>query len=206
MSGTRLILLRHGEVEGKYHQTFGGRIDMELSPLGQSQAVALANHLHLAEDTEAIYASPMKRVQQTLAPLLALGAPRPVIMPGLREWDFGEWTGMGWHEIIKRHRVQSSQWLHLLDAGEVPGAENGNQLRARVEPCLRQILADQPGRNVVVACHGGIVRVLLSIAMELPLPEMARFEVDYASVTILEVRRERATLKLLNHTPWTNGK
>ena len=39
-----------------------------------------------------------------------------------------------------------------------------------------------------------------------PLPEFAGFEVDYASMTILEMRPERATLKLLNHTPWTNGK
>jgi broad specificity phosphatase PhoE len=205
MSGTRLILLRHGEVEGKFHNVFGGRIDMELSPFGRSQATALAKHLW-QDPPDAIYASPMKRVQQTLAPLLDLGAPRPVIMPGLQEWDFGDWTGMGWHEIIKRHNVQSSHWLRLLDAGEVPGAETGAQLRARVEPCLRKILYDQPGQTVVVACHGGVVRVLLSLALNLPLPEMARFEVDYASVTVLELRRERATLKLLNYTPWMNGK
>jgi broad specificity phosphatase PhoE len=205
MSGTRLILLRHGEVEEKYHHAFGGSIDMDLSPLGHAQSAALAGDV-LREQPDAIYASPMKRVQQTLAPLLAQGAPPPVILPGLREWDFGDWTGMGWHEIIRRHNVQSSEWLHLLDAGEVPGAETGAQLRARVEPCLQQILTEQPGQTVVVACHGGVVRVLLSIALNLPLPELARFEVDYASMTILEVRRERATLKLLNHTPWTNGK
>jgi broad specificity phosphatase PhoE len=205
MSMTRLILLRHGEVEEKYHRTFGGRIDMDLSPLGHTQAAALARHLR-QETIDAIYASPMKRVQQTIAPLLAQGAPAPVLLPGLREWDFGDWTGMGWHEIIKRHHVQSSEWLELLNAGKVPGAETGAQMRARVEPCLNRILMEQLGQTVVVACHGGIVRVLLSIVLELPLPEFARFEVDYASMTILEMHRSRPVLKLLNHTPWANGK
>ena len=35
-SPTRLYLLRHGEVEARYHRIFGGRIDMELSPRGQA--------------------------------------------------------------------------------------------------------------------------------------------------------------------------
>ena len=39
---TTLFLLRHGEVEDRYHRVFGGRIDMELSPLGHDQAAKLA--------------------------------------------------------------------------------------------------------------------------------------------------------------------
>ena len=41
---TRLYLLRHGEVEAKYHRVFGGKIDMELSPLGHDQVKALADY------------------------------------------------------------------------------------------------------------------------------------------------------------------
>ena len=42
---TRLFLLRHGEVETRYHRIFGGRIDMELSPRGHEQAKTLAAYL-----------------------------------------------------------------------------------------------------------------------------------------------------------------
>lgn len=205
MIPTRLILLRHAEVEKKHLNTFGGRIDMDLSPAGHLQAAALARYLQ-GEHLEAIYASPMKRVQQTLAPLLQSGAPQPVILPGLREMDFGEWTGMRWSEIVTRHRVSTSQWLHLLASGAVAGAENETRLRARVAPCIQQIIAEQPGKTAVVACHGGIVRVILAVALNLPLAEFGSFDVEYASVTVLEVRRERMFLKLLNFTPWRNGK
>src|ERR1017187_1600392 len=82
-STTRLLLIRHAEVEARYQGVFGGRIDMELSPRGHQQAAALAKYLHL-RPLSAIYASPMKRVQQTLVPLLVNGTPKPVILPDLQ--------------------------------------------------------------------------------------------------------------------------
>ena len=77
----QIYLIRHGEVEEKYHKVFGGsRIDMGLSPLGLQQGTAVAAWL---KDTkiDALYASPMLRVQQTLAPLarLTLAQVAPVL-------------------------------------------------------------------------------------------------------------------------------
>src|SRR5271169_6858855 len=89
---TRLLLIRHAEVEARYQGVFGGQIDMELSPRGHEQAAALARYLH-QKTVSAIYASPMKRVQQTLRPWVVNGVPRPIILPELREVDFGVWTG-----------------------------------------------------------------------------------------------------------------
>ena len=42
---TRLLLIRHGEVEARYQGIFGGRIDMNLSPRGKRQAKMLADYL-----------------------------------------------------------------------------------------------------------------------------------------------------------------
>ena len=66
----QLILVRHGEVEESYHKVFGGsRIDMGLSSRGHEQAAAVARWFG-TEQIEAVYASPMRRVRQTMAPLL----------------------------------------------------------------------------------------------------------------------------------------
>ena len=59
---TRLLLVRHAEVEQRYHKIFGGKIDMNLSPRGLEQARILAEFLR-GRKMDAIYASPMKRVQ-----------------------------------------------------------------------------------------------------------------------------------------------
>ncbi len=68
-AATNLFLIRHAEVETRYHRTFGGQIDMDISARGHEQAATLAKYLG-PKSFDAIYASPMKRVQQTLKPLL----------------------------------------------------------------------------------------------------------------------------------------
>ena len=198
---TELWLIRHAEVEQRYQRVFGGRIDMMLSPRGNEQAVALANYLHPTQFT-ALYASPMQRVQQTLAPVLLNGMPKPVILPDLREVDFGDWTGLRFEEIENRYRVSISAWLDQLEQGAIPNAEGVKALSTRLEECLRQILWQHTGGRVAVACHGGVIRGLLAILLRLPLGQMAAFEIDYASITRVLLRASEVRIQLLNFTPW----
>ncbi len=198
---THLWLLRHGEVEVRYHRVFGGRIDMELSPRGHEQAALLANYLR-PKKFNAVYASPMKRVQQTMAPLSALAERAAVVMPDLREVDFGDWTGLGWEQVRERFNVSAFDWLHKLEEAAIPNAESGDTFRARIELCLRKILAGHAGENVAIFCHGGVIRMVLSILLSMPLSKMAAFEIDYASLTQVEYHPQKTEVQLLNFTPW----
>lgn len=198
---TSLLLVRHAEVEAKYQRVFGGRIDMDLSPNGHAQAAALAKWFR-RQPLDVIYSSPMKRVQQTLAPVIGNGAPTPVVLQDLHEVHFGDWTGLGWEEVQEKFGFAAFQWLDLLERGAIPNAENGVTYRARIEPCLRKILAESPRQNVAVFCHGGVIRMLLAILLELPLAKMAAFEIDYASVTRVEMFPHKTEVQLLNFTPW----
>src|SRR6185437_4886242 len=184
IAATSLFLLRHAEVEARYHRFFGGRIDMGLSPRGHEQASALARHLK-GKSFDAIYASPMKRVQQTLAPVLEGRTSQPIVMPGLREVDFGDWTGLHWDQVKEKYQISAFEWLNQLEQAAIPNAESSKTFRARVEPCVRQILGDHPGQTVAIACHGGTIRMILSILLELPLPRMVSFEIENASVSYL---------------------
>lgn len=198
---TRLILIRHGEVEVKYQRVFGGRIDMDLSPRGHDQAKTLAKWLD-RQPIKAVYASPMKRVQQTLAPYLAGKVPAPTVMHDLREVDFGDWTGLTWEGVHDKFGVSAYQWLHELDRGAIPNAETGATYRARIEPCIRQILKAHPSETVLIACHGGVIRMVLSILLHLPLPKCSVFDVEYASATRIELFPHKTELQLLNFVPW----
>jgi broad specificity phosphatase PhoE len=198
---TRLYLIRHGEVEKAYHKVFGGRIDMELSPLGHEQVRALARFLQAAPP-DVLYASPMRRVQQTLAPLAQQTGLTPVLMDGLREVDFGAWTGLSWDEVKQKHGVSAYSWLHQLEDGTIERAEMVPEFRRRVELCIDQILAEAPGKNVAVICHGGVIRMLLSILLDLPFRKMSIFEIEYASVTKIHYRPSKREIEFLNLTPW----
>ena len=204
MSLTRLFLIRHAEVEARYQHVFGGRVDMEISPRGHWQAALLADFLRRRK-LDALYASPMKRVQQTLAPFLNNGAPRPVILPDLREVDFGDWTGHGWDAVREKFGVSAFEWLDHLERGTIPNAEPIAAFRARIEPCLREILGRHPGQTVAVFCHGGVIRMMLALLLELPLSRMRAFDFEYASVSELEWQPHRLEIQLLNFTPWRDG-
>lgn len=199
---TRLLLIRHGEVEEKYHRIFGGRIDMNLSARGHEQAAILARYLY-RKPVDAIYNSPMKRVQQTLAPYTLNNPLRPTVLADLREVDFGDWTGHNWEKIQSKFGLSAYDWLELLEQDRIPNAEPGKAYRSRVETCIRQIIASHHGQTVAVFCHGGIVRMLLSIVLNLPLRTFAHFDVDYASLTEVQLRPNRKPeVDLLNFSPW----
>lgn len=198
---THLFLIRHGEVEDRYHRVFGGRIDMDLSPRGHEQARALARHLR-PRHFDALYVSPQKRAQQTLAPLLTNRDPLPVTLPDLREVDFGDWTGLNFQEVLDRFRARAYEWLHHLEQATIPNAECARTLRTRVAPCVERILREHEQQTVAVVCHGGVLRMILAILLDLPLSKMAAFEIDYASVTWVEIQPHKTEVQLLNFTPW----
>jgi broad specificity phosphatase PhoE len=198
---TRLLLIRHAEIERRYQHAFGGRIDMDLSPRGRAQARTLAEFLH-GKPLAAIYASPMKRVQQTLAPFLKNGAPAQTILPGLQEVDFGDWSGYNWNQVREKFGVHPYDWLDEIELGAVPNGENGVQFRARVEACLYKIIRRHPGETVAIFSHGGVIRMTLAILLNLPLPKTNLFEIEYTSITQVLLHPELNEVELLNFTPW----
>ena len=204
-STTRLLLVRHAEVEARYQHVFGGTVDMDISPRGHEQAAVLAKFLR-TRPFDALYASPMKRVQQTLAPMLKNGTPPPVVLPNLREVDFGDWTGHGWEAVREKFGVSAFSWLEQLERGTIPNAENVDTYRARVAECLNEISATPSGKTIAVFCHGGVIRMLLSILLDLPFSRMSMFEIDYASVSEIELKPHRVEIQLLNFTPWRDLK
>jgi broad specificity phosphatase PhoE len=200
-NATRLLLIRHAEVEDRYHKIFGGTIDMNISPRGHEQAATLAKYLR-GKKMDAIYASPMKRVQQTLDPFLEIGVPQQTILQDLREVDFGGWTGLNWEQVCEKFNLLTHEWLDHIERGVAPNGESGPQFRKRVEPCLREIIKNHPGETTGIFCHGGVIRMILSILLELPLPKTNMFEVEYASVTQIALHPRHAEIELLNFTPW----
>lgn len=198
---TRLLLVRHAEVELRYQRIFGGRIDMNLSARGRSQARHLARFLR-TKTFDAIYTSPMKRVQQTLAPLLNDSVPAPVVLHDFREVDFGDWTGFNWEQVGKKFKIHPYDWLGKIESGQVSNGETGVQLRARIEPRLNEIIRRHRGENVAIFSHGGAIRMMLAILLDLPLPKTNSFGIDYASVTQVALRPDLNEMELLNFTPW----
>jgi broad specificity phosphatase PhoE len=203
---TSLYFIRHAEVEETYHRVFGGRIDMGLSQKGHDQAAALAGWLRNRR-FDTVYASPMQRVQLTLAPFRQHHPGEPVLLEGLREVDFGAWTGFGWNEVEEKFGMSAFDWLEHMEHDRIHEAEPIEHFRQRVAQSVHYILEHSRGTTAAVFAHGGVIRMALSVLLGLPMRKFEHFEIDYASVSWLDIGelkagRPRTEIQLLNFTPW----
>src|ERR1700756_4657349 len=88
---TRLLLTRHGHVEGIEPARFPGRAELALTPTGLAQAEALAERIARQWKPVAVYTSGLQRCVVTGAKVAAAtGAPASV-MDGLMDLDYGAW-------------------------------------------------------------------------------------------------------------------
>ena len=62
---TKIILTRHGHVEGISPERFRGRTDVPLTEIGTAQAEALAARISAEWRPRAVYTSPMTRCVAT---------------------------------------------------------------------------------------------------------------------------------------------
>ncbi|MFT4692816.1 MAG: histidine phosphatase family protein [Verrucomicrobiia bacterium] len=198
---TQLVLMRHGEVDTRYHRIFGGKIDMDLSPNGREQAERLAEYLK-PTTFDSFFVSSMKRARQTSEPLVASGKPEPRVLQGLREIDFGEWTGKTWMQVQEEHQVNVFTWLDELEAGRVKDAESGTDFRQRLRESLDEILQHHEGKTIGIMCHGGVVRGLLALLLDMPIGLLGRIDIEYASLSRVEVHPHKCEAKLINLAPW----
>ena len=98
--------------------------------------------------------------------------------------------------------VDAIDWLLHLQNEDIPEAEPIAAYQSRIQKSLNRILNEGEGDEVLVFCHGGVIRMLLSLMLKEPFCKMDRFEVDYASLSVLEIRGERVELILHNFAPW----
>ena len=198
---TDLLVIRHGESQparpGVAFPTVDGHADPPLDPHGEHEAERVADRL-AGEDISAIYVTPLRRTQQTAAPLAARLGLEPTVIADLQEVHLGEWEG-----AIFRIKVQEgdpiAQRLFTEERWDViPGAESPEDLAARVRRGIEQIAAAHPDERVAVFTHGGVIGTIMSLATG--GRTFAFVGADNASVNHLVVDGDRWILRRFNDT------
>lgn len=184
---TRLLLVRHGEVEAWARGRVYGRLDPALSAEGLAQARAVGAVVS-AERPSALLCSPSRRALETAAPIAAATGLLPEPDPRLREIEFGQFEGLSFSEAEARDPVTWREWMEHPGTVRFPGGECWDDVRARALDAFEAIAAAPQAAPVAVVTHGGVIRALLSEALALPAERTFRMEIAFGSLTI--VRRE----------------
>jgi len=151
----RLYLIRHGEVEGNQEGRCVGWDPLPLTEKGRRQAAALARRLASVPLT-GVYSSDLVRTLETAA-IVAEPHGLPVVpLTGLRETNFGEWSGLTYDEMYQREPEVLERWLQDPERVAPPGGETLIEMRERVLSALPRV------DGAAVVTHGGPVRAIMS--------------------------------------------
>jgi probable phosphoglycerate mutase len=101
MSGTKLILVRHGETDWNVEGRIQGHQDIALNELGLAQADAVGRRLR-DERFDVIYSSDLVRAYRTATPVVARPEADIVREPRLRERHLGVLQGLTGEEAALR--------------------------------------------------------------------------------------------------------
>jgi broad specificity phosphatase PhoE len=185
-----LLLVRHGETEWNAEGRFQGQCDVPLSDIGRTQAALLRDRLSIAwQDAlpslpgppRAIFTSDLSRAYETAEVLAgAMDAPPPIRRTHLvRERSFGAWEGLNIAEIRERFGVDA----------QPEDSEPYAAVYARMVDALALIweeaLKDRDSAVVLLAGHGGSLRLLIAHALGAGPEAWQRIRLDNTGVSVV---------------------
>ena len=194
---TRVWLIRHGEPEEKSRNLCYGSLNLGLSASGRSQIATVAEYLK-NEPISSIYSSPRARALESAA-LLTAGTSRPLhVTPALAEMSFGDFEGLSYDEIAARYPDIYRQWMNTPTKVQFPNGGSFAEMRTRVLQAFHSITAGSQGQTIALVSHGGVNRILIAWALQMPDDCLFRLAQRHAAVNLLEFSEGVPSVQMLN--------
>lgn len=195
----RLLLIRHGETEWNRLSRMQGQTDTCLSEAGEMQARALATRLR-AEEIDTAYASDLQRAWRT-AELATAGRGIAVRRdPVWREMSFGQWEGLTYDQVIQRDADLAERRLRNPAHVAPPEGEHLLDVQRRVLPAVERLRVQHDGQTVLVATHGGTLRVLVCSLLGMDLNLAGRLQMNNCGISSIRMYDTFPVLELWNDT------
>ena len=200
-TGTRLVMIRHGECVANLEGLAGGPIgDGGLTELGRAQSRALARRLAITGElgaAAALYTSTLPRAIETAEILRpAIGDLVPVPDEALCELKVGEADGLTWAEVEARFVLPN--WDEDPDQRNVPGGESLVGFFERCVGAIERLVARHPRELVVLVVHGGFIEQALKHYQGLGAGVRLRPRIENCSMTEIEYNGPRTRLLRYN--------
>ena len=181
----RVHLCRHGEVSPDWQGKIYGGLDVPLDPSGLARFEALS--LALAEiPFKAIYSSDLSRTREC-AQIIAMSKTLELeVDVRLNEIDRGAWGGLTPAGIEEQWPGHMDAYLQDPDSYREHGGESHADLRMRVMPALEAIGQRHVDEEVLVLCHGQVIRVVLAGILEIPGQKSLQLMSGYGGITTID--------------------
>ncbi|MFT7668559.1 MAG: alpha-ribazole phosphatase [Planctomycetota bacterium] len=203
---TRVLLLRHGEVENFGKRVVRGQLNVGLSAEGSQQHERLIDWIERNEaQPDYLYTSDLARCSDLAARLEAIWPLKATVTKLLREQCLGRWQGRTWEEVtVEDSALVTAYWDDY--AGTVPPeGESMLEMGKRAGAWLDSTIAKNPGTSIVACTHIGVIRALLCRLLGVPASDALRFAPALASSTEVLISEAGAVVTRMGERPWMWG-
>ena len=195
----KLILIRHGHVEGITPPRFRGRKEVPLTDLGHRQAAATAQRIAAEWKVDAVYSSPMGRSSDTARAIANAQGLTPRSAPALVDFDYGEWSWKTHDEVKEGWQSLYDLWFSTPQLVQIPGGDTLQALALRASDALRLMLEAHRDGTVVAVGHDSVNRALLLQLLDMPLSGYWRLEQFPCCINEIDIGRRISVHRVNEH-------
>jgi phosphoserine phosphatase len=197
---TKILLIRHGHVEGIKPERFRGREPLELTDQGRAEAAAVANRIAGRWQPRGIYTSPLSRCVKTAEAVAEACAVAAQICDDLNDTDYGAWQFKTFHQAKAENPILFAAWFATPHLVRFPEGESLQDVAARTANALRFVLARHNDETIVLVAHDSVNRVLLLQFLGLPLASYWCIEQGPCCVNEIDIENGLGRVLRLNET------
>jgi broad specificity phosphatase PhoE len=197
---TKILLTRHGHVEGIKPERFRGRAPLDLTARGRAEAAAVAQRIAAGWRPDHIYTSPMARCIETATAIARACGIAAKTCDDLNDIDYGTWQLKTFAEAKALNPGLFEAWFASPQLVRFPNGESLQDLVARAANVLRMVLARHPDETIVLVGHDSVNRALLLEFLDQPLSAYWRIAQDPCCLNEVDVVGESISVRRVNET------
>lgn len=175
----KLYVARHGQTQWNAENRICGRTDLPLTETGIAQAEGLAEKA-APLGIDLIISSPMLRAYHMAQIVAERCGAEVMVDERLIEQNYGIFEGLDRKnsDFLANKRQFATRY---------PGGESMLDMAGRIYPLLREIREKYPEKCVLLACHGGVCRVIRSYFFPMTNEEFASYSPENCSLECYEL-------------------
>jgi probable phosphoglycerate mutase len=197
---TKILLTRHGHVDGIRPERFRGREPLDLTARGRAQAAAVAKYIAGRWRPSRIYTSPMGRCIETATAIAAACGIATAICNDLTDIDYGAWQFKTFAEAEAQDAALFAAWFATPHLARFPNGESLQDVAARSANAVRMVLARHADETLVLVGHDSVNRALLLEFLDLPPSAYWRIAQEPCCLNEIDIGGGKVCVRGINAT------
>jgi len=184
---TTIYFIRHGETVLTPTRKFSGTgaLDPELTADGFLQAERVAEEVAKLK-SDVLISSPLARTRQTAEVIARTTGLKVIFDKDWYELSFGSWDGKSIEEVKAEDADGYQDWLNS-SAYRPGGGESYDEAQIRVEAAIEKVVAEYPGKKVIIVTHNGVIKSAANIAIGGPNDGVFHMDATPCSISSISI-------------------